>query len=203
MVGGHRTKRTSPQRVRKRGRLIEPFYAPYAQYDPDLTSDQNALVPILQTAIVRSYDDAIQRKYPDGIPLGGPSKENLRIDTDTLGPQPGFTIKWLGPSPYLRGTVRYPWPLVTVTIQKIVPAPPRGKAMIQVSVDQIPSVRADVQAIRANFYETMFHNEPVYNLSLESDEANKMENYLLGFQCAAETWKGVLHERLKLCRKAA
>ncbi|MGC2200258.1 MAG: potassium channel family protein, partial [Stellaceae bacterium] len=54
-------------------------------------------------------------------------------------------------------------------------------AMIQVSVDQIPSVRADVQAIRANFYETMFHNEPVYNLSLEPDEANKMENYLLGF----------------------
>ena len=52
--------------------------------------------------------------------------------------------------------------------------------MIKVAVDQIPSVRTDVQTMRENFDATMFDKKPVYNLSLEPDEANKIQNYLLG-----------------------
>lgn len=158
------------------------FYAPYAQFDPDLSSDRRALTPTLQRAIVRAYEDAIKRKFADGIPQGGPNPENVLVETNPVGPQPVFTIKWLGPVPIRGSRTKYPWPLVALTIQRITPALPKRNPMVRVAVDQMPLEFGTVQSIRDTFFEIMFDKKIEYDLPLEPDEANAVEAYLFGVQ---------------------
>jgi len=172
--------------------IPDSFYAPYAQYDPDLTADGVALTNKMQAAVVRAYqqsfDAAIKQKYhddkiPSGESLRLPSKDNLVVEPSKEGSQLVFTINWLGPSPFFRGTVRHLWPFVTLTIKSVVPTPQGGQA-VQVTVDQAPyrTARPDVRQIGENFFSAMFNRDGGDLLALTPDEALTIKSYVLGVQ---------------------
>jgi hypothetical protein len=171
--------------------IPDSFYAPYAQYDPDLTADGVALTKTMQAAVARAYDQAfdaaVEKKYPGGIPSGGslslPSKDHLVVEASKEGSQLVFIINWLGPSPFFRGSVRHLWPFVTLTIKKIEPIPQGGQA-VQIKVDQTPygTERSDVLQTGENFYDAMFKRTGGDVLALTPDEAATIRKYLLGVQ---------------------
>ena len=160
----------------------EAFYSPYAAYDPDLSADRQALTPALQNAILHAYQEAVLKQYPDGVPQGGPSYENLFLAIAASGQQPAYAINWLGPSPHPRGRAKYLWPLVTITVQRFLPAPPGGKSLIRISADLGPPVRSDVARIRSRFVELLFGDARELDLPLDDDARDKVQNVLLGSQ---------------------
>jgi Ion channel len=167
--------------------IPDSFYAPYAQFDPDLGADRVALTATIQDAVARSYEKAFDQKYQEGvasgISSGLPSKENLVVDANTDVRPLAFTIRWLGPSPFSRGRVRYPWAIVTIVI-KAIEQNPRAEHQLRLEVEQTPyrDARSDVRETGQRFFDTMFDGKKEYSLPLTSDEAYRIKRYLLGAQ---------------------
>jgi Ion channel len=170
------------------------FYAPYAQNDPDLTEDRLALTETIQAAVRRAYEldykNALQLKYPpDGIiPSGAstelPTAEHLFVETSKDGAQLVFTISWLGPSPYLRGSVPHLYPMITMIIKKVVLSA-RNEPLVEIAVDEKPyllSPRQDVKAEGQSFFDAMFREGPEKHLAVSANEATKITRYLHGVQ---------------------
>ena len=77
--------------------IRDNFYAPYAQYDPDLISDCSCVTNTMQAAVVRTYQSAFgaavkekstpTAKYLRGYPSGCRTKHNLVVEASKEGSQ--------------------------------------------------------------------------------------------------------------------